>query len=158
MWALRPLGRNSGSKDTQHSCRYQSGKGESHDITLSFLSLLSHALFATFHSTSVVSLYGNVCITLNHNTTILLSTQQGSNWSCHVWSCQNLLGDSFRYPPGDSYLGQRQSRSLICCTTLPSKSMLGLHAASLLRWPPPAQGLKLYQAIPLCFHGLIILS
>ena len=44
MWALRPPGRNCGSKDTQHSCRYQSGKGESHDITLSFLSLLSRTL------------------------------------------------------------------------------------------------------------------
>ena len=37
MWALRPPGRNCGSKDTQHSCRYESGKGESHDITIAKL-------------------------------------------------------------------------------------------------------------------------
>ena len=144
MWALRPPGRNCGSKDTQHSCRYQSGKGESHDITLSFASLLSLALFATFHSTGVVLLYGNVCIPLNHTITILLSTQQGSNWSLaiscllHVWSHRKLLGNSIQYPLQDSYLDRRQSRSLICCTILPSKSMLDLRVASLLCWLPPA--------------------
>ena len=146
MWALRPPGRNCGSKDTQHSCRYESGKGESHDITLSFLLSSLSSRTPRNRNLQLNQCHMGMSDSPHHYPSLhpirqqLVEELSDYAISClsHVCSCRKLLGDSLRYHLGDSYPDRRRSWSLICCTTLPSKSMLDLRVASLLRWHPPA--------------------
>ena len=68
MWPCGPRAKTGLTrKSILHSCRYESGKGESHDITLSFLSLLClYTLKRTFRNLSLDCRGRGMSITLDH--------------------------------------------------------------------------------------------